>query len=175
MKFRAFVIATTLSLTGGLATHARAQAPASNEVRGPVWFNVTATTSDSPETMQSIEVKAPADGNLTITVTGTLMYSHTKGTTGKYCLQLSDTSDYVGGCNLDAGSDSAIRSDIAAGEPTTKPNGGVSVPYSIVRSWPVKAGVTYTFYLNGYAGGLQPTWLFQPAITAIYLPGTLLP
>ena len=172
MKFRAFVLATTLMLTGSFATHASAQAAASNEARSD-WIKVSATASSSPETLQSIEVTAPADGNLIITVTGTLMYSHTQGTTGKYCLQLADTSDYVGGCNPDAGSDSAIRSGIGAGEPTAKPNYGVSVPYSIVRTWPVKAGGTYTFYLNGYAGGLQPTWLFQPAITAIYVPGTL--
>jgi hypothetical protein len=125
--------------------------------------------------LQSIEVKAPESGNLTITVTGTVVYEHTEGTAGNYCLQLSETSGNVGGCVPDEGSDSAIRSYIAAGVATTVPGFGASSQYSIVRTFSVKAGKTYNFYLNGYQQDLSNTWLFQPAITAVYVPDTLAP
>jgi hypothetical protein len=169
MKFRAFVFATTLILTGSFATHARAQVTASKEVRGPSSITVT----DSSEALQSIEVKAPAAGNLVIIATGTMIYEHTEGTAGSFCLQLWDISGYVGGCEPDA-TDSAIRSYIAPGQASSASQ-GTSVPYSIVRTWPVKAGVTYKFYLNGNAGGFESASLFQPAITAIYVQGTLNP
>jgi hypothetical protein len=170
MKFRAIVLATTLILTGSFATLAGAQA-ASREVRGPIWISVP--TSAKP--LQSIQVKAPETGNLTITVTGTVVYEHTLGTEGNYCLQLSTASGNVGGCVPDAGSDSAIRSYVAAEFATTVPGFGASAQYSIVRTWPVTAGTTYTFYLNGYETGFNSAWLFQPAITAVYVPDTLAP
>jgi hypothetical protein len=170
MKFRALVLATTLILTGSFATHAGAQA-ASREVRGPIWVSVPASATD----LESIQVKAPATGNLIITVTGTVVYEHTQGTAGNYCLQLSQTAGNVGGCVPDAGSDSAIRSYVASGVATTVPGFGASEPYSIVRTYPVRAGDTYTFYLNGYEENLTTSWLFQPAITAVYVPDTLVP
>jgi len=170
MKFRAIVLATTLILTGSFATHAGAQA-ASREVRGPIWISVPTSATD----LQKIQVKAPATGNLTITVTGTVVYEHTEGTAGNYCLQLSETAGNVGGCVPDAGSDSAIRSYIAAGVATTVSGFGASAQYSIVRTWSVRAGETYTFYLNGYEENLTSSWLFQPAITAVYVPDTLAP
>jgi hypothetical protein len=171
MKSRAIVLATTLILTCTFTRLAAAQAAAVREVRGPIWIRVQ--TSAGP--MQSIHVKAPATGNITVTVTGTVVYEHTLGTEGYYCLQLSQTSGYIGGCIPDEGSDSAVRSSIAADFPTTVPNFGASAQYSIVRTWPVTSGATYTFYLNGYASGFNSAWLFQPAITALYVPGTLLP
>lgn len=109
MKSRAVVLAAALILMLSSTTAALAQA-ATREVRGPIWISVPA----SAHALQAIQVKAPAAGNLTITVTGTLVYEHTLGTEGSYCLQLSQISGNVGGCVPDAGSDSAIRSYVAA-------------------------------------------------------------
>ncbi len=168
MKSHVVLVATTLILMCGFGKLASAQAV--GEVRGPIWISLS--TSAAP--LQQIEVKAPATGNMTVTVTGTLVYEHTQGTAGSYCLQLSQTSGNTGGCVPDAGSDSAIRNYIAADFPTTVSGFGMSEQYSIVRTWAVTAGKTYTFYLNGYEGGLT-AYLFQPAITVVFLPGTLAP
>jgi hypothetical protein len=167
-----FVLPLATLLFGLLFVPRAAVAQAAvGEVRGPIWILVP--TSAKP--LQSIRVKAPATGNITVTVTGTVNYQHTLGTQGYYCLQLSQTSGYIGGCTPNGGSDSAIRSFIASGFPTTVPNYGALAQYSIVRTWPVTSGATYTFYLNGYQTNLNNSWLFQPAITALYVPGTLLP
>jgi hypothetical protein len=173
MKFRVVVLAATLILMCSFATpQAQAQAAVA-QVKGPIWISVPG----SPAPLQSIQVKAPAAGN--ITVTGTVNYQHTLGTQGYYCLQLSETSGYIGGCIPNGGSDSAVRSYIASDFPTTVPGFGALEQYSIVRTWPVTAGTTYTFYLNGYGNGFTGTgtglWLFQPSITALYVPGTLAP
>ena len=170
MKVRLFALAASLLLTGSFANMAGAQA-ASRQVRGPIWVEFTT----SPKALESIQVKAPASGNLVITATGTVNYEHAEGTAGNWCLQLSTASGNVGGCVTDAGSDSAIRDYIAAGVATTVPGFGTSAPYSIVRTYPVTAGETYTFFLNGYETGLTTTWLFQPSITAVYTPDTLVP
>ncbi len=171
MKSRAIFAATVLFLLGSFGRLAMAQNAAVLEVRGPIWRSVpTAATS-----LQTIQVKAPANGNMTVTVTGTVVYEHTAGTQGNYCLQLSQTAGYVGGCIPAAGSDSAVRSYIAAGAPSTVPGFGASEQYSIVRTYPVVAGHTYTFYLNGFENNLNSSWLFQPAMTAMYVPGTLVP
>lgn len=170
MKVRAFVLAASLLLSGSFATLAHAQA-ASRSVMGPIWIEM----STSPKALQSIQVKAPASGNLIITVTGTTNYEHAEGTAGNWCLQLSTVAANVGGCVPDAGSDSAIRDYVAAAVPTTIPGFGTSAPYSIVRTYAVTGGATYTFYLNGYQTGLNNTWLFQPSMTALYVPGTLVP
>jgi|SRR5208283_3803916 len=170
MKSRAVILAVTLLSVFGFTTTAVAQ-DAVREVRGPIWINVPTSAT----VLQSIKVKAPASGNITITVTGTMVYEHTLGNEGEYCLQLSTTPRNTGGCGPDLGSDSAIRSFIAADTPSTVPHFGASEQYSIVRTFPVTAGTTYTFYLNGYQGGLDSGWLFQPAMTALYISGTLEP
>jgi hypothetical protein len=170
MKSRAVAFAAIVVLICSFTSLAAAQA-AVREVRGPIWVSVPSSAAG----LQSITVKAPANGNLTITVTGTVVYEHTLDTEGAYCLQLSPTRSNVGGCVPDAGSDSAIRSYMASGVPTTVPGFGASEQYSIVRTWPVTAGTTYTFYLNGYGSGFSSAWLFQPAMTAVYVPGTLAP
>ena len=171
MKLRAFVFATVLILMGSFGKLALSQVAAVREVRGPIWTFVP--TSAAP--LQSIAVKAPANGNIIVTVTGTMVYEHLLGTQGNYCLQLSTTASFVGGCVPDSGTDSAVRSYIAAGVPSTVPGFGASEQYSIVRTYPVVAGQTYTFYLNGYENDLNSSWLFQPAMTALYVGGTLLP
>lgn len=167
MKVRAFILAATLLLTAGFASMANAQA--SEEIMGPIWIPVTTSAS----ALQSIQIKAPANGNLIITVTGTVNYEHAQGTAGNYCLQLSATAGNVGGCVPDSGSDSAIRNYIASGVASTTPGFGTSQQYSIVRSYKVTAGDTYTFYLNGYQSGLNSTWLFQPSILAVFNQNTL--
>ena len=171
MKSRVLVFATLLILMGSFSKVAMGQVAAVREVRGPIWTFVP--TSAAP--LQSIEVKAPANGNIIVTVTGTMVYEHLLGTPGNYCLQLSTTPGWVGGCVPDGGSDSAVRSFIAAGVPSTVPGFGASEQYSIVRTYPVLAGQTYTFYLNGYENDLNSSWLFQPAMTALYVGGTLAP
>jgi len=170
MKVRAFVLAASLLLSGSFATMAHAQA-ASRSVMGPIWVEMTT----SPTALEWSSFKAPANGNLIITVTGTVNYEHTQGTAGNWCLQLSNVAANVGGCVPDAGSDSAIRDYIAAAVVTTTPGFGTSAPYSIVRSYPVVAGATYTIFLNGYQSGLNNTWLFQPSMTALFAQDSLLP
>jgi hypothetical protein len=110
---------------------------------------------------------------VTITATGATNYEHTEGTAGNYCLDLHNVANYVGGCTPDAGSDTAIRSYIPVNFPTTQTGFGTSDPYSIVRTWPVRAGRSYTFYLNGFANNLGKTYLFHPTLTAIYNPKAL--
>jgi|SRR5271170_7988840 len=170
MKFRAVIMATALVALCSIPRLATAQA-AATQARGPIWVSVPT----SAVALESLSVKAPAAGNLVITVTGTLIYEHTLGSQGWYCLALAQTSANVGACVPDGGSDSAIRGDIASAEPTTVSGMGASVPYSIVRTYAVTAGTNYTFYLNGDATGFTGAWLFQPSITAVYVPNTLAP
>jgi len=170
MKFRAFVFAATLLLAGSFSSLAFGQA-AVREVRGPIWISMPATAG----ALQSITVKPSASGNLTLTVTGSVVWEHNSGTQGSYCLQVSTTSGNVGGCVPNVGSDSAIRNYIAADFPTTVPGFGQTEQYSIVRTFAVTGGATYTFYLNGYESGFVGAWLFQPAMTALYVPATLAP
>jgi hypothetical protein len=169
MKCRTVVLASMLFLISSLATLAVAQSAAVSQVRGPIWISVP--TSAAP--LQSIKVKAPAAGNVIVTVTGSINYEHTLGTEGVYCLALSETSGNIGGCIPDSGSDSAVRGYIAAAAPSTVPGFGALEQYSIVRVYPVSANDTYTFYLNGYQTGFGLTDLFQPSITALYVAGTL--
>ena len=170
MKVRAVVLATALVLMCG-ATRFMAGQAAVRQVRGPIWISVPASAGS----LQTIQVKAPANGNLIVTVTGTMVYEHTLGTQGFYCVSLSQTASDVGGCVPDGGSDSAVRGSIASGFPTTVPGYGASEQYSIVKTIPVTAGATYTFYVNGYGSGFTGAWLFQPSMTALYVPGTLVP
>jgi hypothetical protein len=158
--------ALALALCAGAA---QAAGPSVAQTRGPIW--ITMPTSSGQ--LQSITVKAPATGNMIITAAGSVDFLHTAGTQGDYCVSLSKTSGDTGGCVPMAGSDSAMRNYIAAGFPTTVPGFGMHEGYSIVRVYPVSVGVTYTFYLNGYQQGLDGASLFQPSLTALWVPGTL--
>lgn len=169
MKLRAAVLATTLVLICAASEAAFAQSAAVTQTR-TIWITVPTTAS----VLQSDTVMSPGTGNLIVTVTGSVNFFHTQGTTGSYCLQLSQTSAYTGGCVPEAGSDAAIRNFIASNYPTTASGVGQSEQYSIVRAWPVSAG-SYTFYLNGYATGFTSTALFHPSITVLWVPGTLAP
>lgn len=173
MKSHTVFLAITVMLICGFALPAAA-VPGANQVIGPNWIGPLPPYSTSLKPLQSITVKAPAKGNMIVTVTGTVVWEFTTGVEAMWCLQLSQTSGYVGGCAPD-GSDSAIRSYTAADFPTTQAGFGASTPYSIVRMWPVKAGTAYTFYLNGYEGSFDAVYLFQPSITVLFVPGTLAP
>jgi hypothetical protein len=170
MKIRRVVLAATITLLCSFASLASAQ-DGVLQARGPIWIAMPSSSGR----LQSITVKAPANGNMIVTMTGTVNYNHTLGTEGFWCLTLSKTSGDTGGCVPMAGSDSAIRSYFSTGDSTTVPGFGASQPYSIVRTWPVTAGTTYTFYLNGYINGLGSTYLFQPSATAVFVTGTLIP
>ena len=169
MKVRSALLSILL-LVSCMTTRAVGQ-DAVGQVRRPIWI----TLPTSAAVLQSIQAQAPATGNMVVMVTGSIDFFHTLGTMGNYCLQLSQTSGFVGGCVPDSGSDSAIRNYIAAGYPTTVSGLGQTESYSMIRVWPVTAGSTYTFYLNGYEGGFTTALLFQPSITALFVPGTLAP
>src|SRR5271165_5692858 len=139
MKFHAVVLATALFATASLPKLANAQLSAASQARGPIWVSVPA----APKALETLAVRAPATGNLIVTVTGTLVYEHEQGMQGWYCLALSQTSGNVGGCVPDGGSDSATRGSIAAAEPTTVTGFGASQTYSIVRVYPVRADENY--------------------------------
>jgi hypothetical protein len=174
-KLRSLTLKTGL-LAGGAALAlalaagaAEAAAPSVAQTRGPIWISVP--TSGAP--LQSITVTAPATGNMVVTAAGSVDFAHTSGTQGSYCVSLSQTSGDTGGCVPMAGSDSAMRNYIASAFPTTVPGFGMHEAYSIVRVYPVKIGVTYTFYVNGCEQGLDSASLFQPSLTALWVPGTL--
>ena len=151
------------------AGSAQAAAVSTKQTLGPIW--IAMPTASAP--LQSLTVTAPATGMMIVTVAGSVNYLHTNGIQGFYCVSLSKTSGDTGGCVPNAGSDSAMRNYVAAAVPTTVPGFGASEGYSIVRIWPVKIGVTYTFYLNGYETGMDAASLFQSTITALWVPGTL--
>ncbi len=136
-----------------------------------IWLNIP--TSSSP--LQSLKVVAPASGYMIVTVAGSVNFTSIPGTQGYYCVALSQTLANTGGCTPNAGSDSAMRNYIPAGYPAQVAGFGQLEGYSIVKVWPVVAGRTYTFYLNGSESGLKSAYLFQPSITALYVPGALAP
>jgi hypothetical protein len=171
MQFRKALLATALILTTGFTGAAIAQNAAVSQTRGPIYITVPASAS----VLESIEVKPPAAGFITVTVTGSFVFETSPGVAGNYCLQLSQTANYIGGCIPDTGSDSAIRNYISSGYPATVPGFGQSEQYSIVRTYGVAAGENFTFYLNGYQNGFAAGYLFQPSITALYVPGTMAP
>lgn len=170
--YKALALSMALTASGLFTFQAWAVDSAVKEVRGPIWISApdTATTK-----LQSITVLAPANGYVTITATGTIVYEHTAGVAGGwYCLDLHNTANYTGGCIPMAGSDTAVRAYIPADFPTVMSNeGGISAHYSIVRTWPVVAGRRYAFYLNGYVYNIGQVYLFQPTMTAIFNPALL--
>jgi hypothetical protein len=136
-----------------------------------IWTAVPTTAS----TLQSLKVLTPSSGYVIVTVTGSVNFLKTSATQGFYCLDLSETANYTGGCDPDVGSNSAVRNYIAADYPATVPGYGQLESYSIVKVWPVSAGKAYTFYLSGYQTGFSGVDLFQPSITALYVPAALAP
>lgn len=168
---RVFILIFMLTTVAVSASQTWAIDSAVKEVRGPIWVSVPTTGVGTR--LQSITVRPASSGYVTVTATGTMTYDHTLNTEGNYCLDLHTVSAYVGGCTPMSGSDSAIRSYIPSGFPTTRAGFGPGDAYSIKRTWPVTANTSYTFYLNGYAKGLSQAYLFHPTITVIYTPRLL--
>ncbi len=135
---------------------------------GPIWVEIPSSSA----VLSSISVTPKYNGYVLVTATGTVSFTHTAAVQGNFCLDLSDTEGYTGGCGPMAGSDTAVRSYVPASF-VTSPDWGFGIPYSIVRVFPVTAGVTETFYLNGYAGNLHGCSLFQPSLTALFVPAAL--
>ena len=169
MNIRAISLAAALLATASLPKLASAQNSAVVQNRGPIWVSVPT----SPASLETITAKAPAKGYFIVTTTGSFIYEHDEGTQGWFCLALSPVAGNTGACVPDSGSDSAVRADISANEPSTVPGFGATTPYSIVRTYPVIAGDTYTFHLNGNATGFTGAYLFQPSITVLYVPNLL--
>ena len=169
MNIRALALTAALLVTASLPKLACAQNSAVVQNRGPIWVGVP----NLPASLEAITAIAPANGYFIVTTTGSIIYEHNQGTQGWFCLALSPTAGNVGACVPDAGSDSAVRGDISAAEPSTVPGMGATTPYSIVRTYPVTAGLPYTFHLNGDATGFTGAWLFQPSITVLYVPDIL--
>ncbi len=71
-----------------------------------------------------------------------------------------------------ASSDTAVRSYVPASFPSTGDR-EFGTPYSIVRVFPVTAGATEIFYLNGYANGFDACFLFQSSLTALFVPAAM--
>ena len=171
MNIRTIALTAALLATASLPKLGTAQNSAVLQNRGPIWVSVP----NSPASLETITAKAPENGYFIVTTTGSIIYEHNQGTQGWFCLALSPVAGNVGACVPDAGSDSAVRGDIAAAEPSTVPGFGATTPYSIVRTYPVTAGGTYTFHLNGDAAGFTGAFLFQPSITVLYVPSLLAP
>lgn len=146
----------------------KSQMPAVKQsVAGP-WVAIPSVAGQ----ISTISVTPPGDGYVMVTATGMVSITHTSGSSGVYCLDLHNTAGYVGGCAPAAGSDTAIRSYIPSGFPTTGTS-DYGTPYSIVKVFAVTSGTAATFYLNGYATGLDAAVLFQPALTALFIPNAL--
>jgi hypothetical protein len=137
---------------------------------GPIWVTIPST----PAFLSSISVTPKYNGYVMVTATGTISFNtHTPPASGFFCLDLSDDEGYTGGCAPIGGSDTAVRSFVPASFPPTGAGNDFGIPYSIVKVFPVTAGVTMTFYLNGYATGFGNCWLFQPSLTALFVPVAL--
>ena len=142
--------------------------PASvKQTPGDIWL----TLPTSATGLQSLTVTPPANGYLLVTATGSVSFSYTTGSgRGFICVDLSDTADDTGGCTPMAGSKSAYRSFIPDGFPTTS---GFGSSYSLSELFSATEGTPVTFYISGYATGLDLAALFHSTITVMFVPNNL--
>ncbi len=164
------IVSLSLSLTGvgwGAMKAPRTQSQV-KQVTGPPWT----TIPSSADVLSSISASPPGKGYLIVTATGTVSFTHTAGTPGYYCLDLSETENDVDGCGPMSGSDSGVRSRIPANFPSTG-SSDFGVPFTIVKVYEVTDSSTRTFYLNGYATDLDSAYLFHAAITVLFVPAAL--
>jgi len=154
-------------LCGSIGAAAASGEVAVKEVRS-TWI----TVDDHPEALESLETTAPADGTMLVTAAGSVNYESTNGTVGNYCLTLAQAPRNVEACEPAGSTNVAVRNYIAADFPTTESGVGMLQSYTLVRTWSVQAGHSYSFYVNGYQGGMTVS-LFQPSITALFVPGKL--
>jgi len=145
------------------------QMPAVKQSVGPIWITMPTTAAQ----LKSISVTPPGNGYVIVTTTGTVSVTHTSGTLGYFCLDLHGTADYVGGCGPMSGSDTAVRSYLPSGFPSTGGGQDFGIPYSIVKVFPVSGGASTTFYLNGRATGFDSAHLFHSAMTVLFVPNVL--
>jgi hypothetical protein len=130
--------------------------------------------TSTPAALMSISVTPPGNGYVLLTATGTVGVTHSVGELGHFLLQVSDVEGEATGYKGQA----ALESYIPTGFPSTvAPSGAANldfgIPYSIVKVFPVNAGGSYTFYLNGYASGLNTAALRNPMMTAVFIPNAL--
>jgi hypothetical protein len=137
--------------------------PAVKQNKGVIWVAVPT----SGTTVQSITVTPPADGYVTVMAAGSVNVNSTSSE-GNTCLDLSDTANYIGGCIPMQGSTTAWRSHLPANF-----GNDIGLSYSIVETFAVTAGNTYTYYLSGYATGFSSPYLFHPTLTVIFVPNAL--
>jgi hypothetical protein len=144
------------------------QMPAVKQSLSGIWITIPAAADQ----LSSISFTAPGTGYAMIFATGSISLDTAASTASYVCIDLADTSAYVGGCQPALGSDTAVRSFLPATFPDTGA-GGYDIPYSIIKVIPVTSGVTYTYYLNGYATGMTAASLFQPNMTVLFVPNLL--
>jgi len=135
---------------------------------GPIWISIPATAVS----LKSISITPPGNGYVMVTAAGTVSYTHTLGISGYFCLDLDTTENNTGGCVPNGGTDTALRSFIPSGFPSTGTS-DVGVPFSIVKVISVTGGNPTKFHLNGYANGFNGAWLFQPTLTVLFVPNAL--
>ncbi len=145
-------------------------APAVKQKVGSVWTTMPTTAGTN---IDSITVTPSADGFVVVTASGGVNYNFTSGGgDGFICVALSDVNNDTGACVPNSSTGLAVRSTIPSASPTTGSN-GIGVPYNIVKVYPVNAGITSTYYLNGYATGFDSAYLFHQTLTALYVPAAL--
>ena len=152
--------------------------PALTKQAHSVWITVPISAdyaTNSTKGLQAFTATSPVFGYVMVTATGTLNYTHVNGTQSSFCLQLSQTKGYVRGCVPDSGTDASIRGTVPAAAATDVTGYGAGHPYSIVKIWPVTAGASYTFWLNGTVKGMATggNFLFHPTITVLFVPSYL--
>lgn len=85
------------------------------QVLGEDW--VPMPSSHAP--LSSISVTPKYNGFVMVTAAGTVSINHTSGTLGNDCLNLNETEGDITGCGPYVGTDSAVRSFVPAGFPST--------------------------------------------------------
>jgi hypothetical protein len=167
----------SVDIINGRVTSADLAATAQTSVKSDAGANIwtyipghpSATDSGKGNPLRTITVSAPGAGQLIVTATGTVSAQHFQGTKSFLCLGLSDLSGNAGGCAPYTDSSAAFRSGYPANFPQFDDMG---IPYSLIRTFAVTGASTKTFYLNGYADGLNAS-LFHPTFTVEYVPRLL--
>jgi hypothetical protein len=142
------------------------QMPAVKQSLTGSWVTMSTTAGQ----LSSISFTAPGTGYAMIFATGSISVNSAAATESYVCVDLADTSAYVGGCQPVLGSDTAVRSFLPATFPDTT---DFQMPYSIIKVIPVTSGLTYSYYLNGFFTGATAAYLFQPNMTVLFVPNLL--
>ena len=131
------------------------------------WYTITGTWND----LARITVTAPANGFMYVSASGSLsLIKNSSAAAGSWGLDLHTSPDEGPGWVPMAGSKSAARGWFPASWVFTTEMG---IPFHIQEVFPVAAGVTYSFYLNGRVTGFSTASAFHPSIVAIFIPSGL--